>query len=83
MATVACKIISADTDETGATAIVLRLTDAQNASWDKTYRFKQSEPIDLNTFKAQVIADIRRDLKINAVLDQIKPYIGQTFNLTI
>lgn len=83
MATVVCKIISATTDETGATAIVLRLTDTQNASWDKTYTFRQSEPIDLNDFKAQVIADIRRDLKISAVLDQIKPYIGQTFNLTI
>ena len=83
MATVVCKIISATTDETGATAIVLRLTDTQNASWDKTYTFRQSEPIDLNDFKEQVIADIRRDLKISAVLDQIKPYIGQTFNLTI
>ena len=83
MATVACKIISAITDVSGQTVITLKLTDAQNKSWEKIYKFHNTEPIDLNAFKAQVIADIRRDLNISAVLDQITPYVGQTFNLTI
>jgi hypothetical protein len=80
---VKCKISSATTDEQGVTKLTLTLTDPQNNSWDKIYTFRQTEIIDLNTFKVQVIADIRRDLKVNAVLDQITPLIGQTFNLTI
>lgn len=82
MATVTCKIMSASTNE-GVTQIVLKLTDQQGGQWDKIYKFNTTEPIDLNKFKAKVIADIRRDLNISAVLDQITPYIGQTFNLTI
>lgn len=83
MATVACKIVSAITDNSGQTIITLKLTDAQSKSWEKIYKFHNTEPIDLNVFKAQVIADIKRDLNISVVLDQITPYIGQTFNLTV
>lgn len=83
MAIVKCKIESATTDGNGNTIINLTLTDAQNSSWPKTYTIHQTDPIDLQKFKDRVIADIRKDLKISAVLDQVTPYIGQTFNLTV
>ena len=83
MVVIKCKIISAGTDETGLTTINLTLTDAQGVSWPKSYTFRYTETMDLNKFKAQVITDIRKDLKISNVLEQISPLVGQTFNLNV
>lgn len=83
MANVKCKIMSAKTDPKGVTTLSLTFTDAQNHSWDKKYTLNNTDPVDINKLKEQLIADIRRDLKISAVLDQITPLIGKTFDLSI
>jgi hypothetical protein len=82
MAIVKCKVRDVNTGTNG-TKISLTLTDANNHSWDKEYTFHQTEPIDITAFKNLVIADIKKDLNISAVADQLNAIVGQTFNLTI
>jgi hypothetical protein len=84
--TIKAKITSATTDAQGKTTIHITLTDFSPDTyhtWDKDYTFASSEEIDLNAFKNQVIADIRRDLQISAVLNQITPLIGREFSLDV
>lgn len=81
MPTVTAKIISATVDEKGVAIITIEF-DAGNGKWQKTYKQSQ-ETIKAAEFKNMVIADIRRDLKIDTKLLELEPLVNKTFTFTV
>ncbi len=81
MATIQATVISATSDENKA-EIVLEFDSGTNV-WQKTYTMRQTEPINFQAFKDMVVADLRRDLKIKAQLQNITSQVGKTFSLTV
>lgn len=81
MATITAKILSATTDEKGISTIVIEF-DGGNGKWKKEYKQSQ-ELIKAAEFKNMVIADIRRDLKVDTKLIELEPLVNKTFTFTV
>jgi hypothetical protein len=81
MATITAKILSATTDEKGISTIVIEF-DGGNGKWKKEYKQSQ-ELIKAAEFKNMVIADIRRDLKVDTKLIELEPLVNKTFTFKV
>ena len=81
MPTITAKIISATTDENKVATIIVELDDGLG-KWQKTYKQSQ-ETIKAQDFKDMVIAEVRRDLKVDTKLVEVAPLVGKTFTFTV
>lgn len=62
--------------------IFINLSDGKG-NWTKSYKFSSANIIKLDRLKETVEADIRKDLKAENPLGELKPAIGQEFSFNI
>lgn len=71
-----------DTSTSGVVKITVEFDDGVG-KWQKTYDYKQTQPIVFANFKDRITDDLRRDLKIKDQLLNINAQIGKKFILTV
>lgn len=82
MSTITVKLQKISQDQEGATYVTVELNDSKG-KWQKTYTYYTNEVIKLNHIKERVEEDIKRDLKVNRSLEEIKSKVGETWTVTL
>lgn len=62
--------------------LVVSLSDGKG-SWTKSYKFSNSNVIKLDRVKETIEADVRKDLKAENPLSEVKPALNQEFSFNI